>query len=138
MDPAIPSARSEPWRRSTKGETTARSKSPHPRVIGWGKGRRGGELCRERDGRQPEQDPQEKPKIGVQYKILVGLQSIKGQGKQEESSVPEDDKGQGKPGRALELLDDPPSGYQNRQAHDEPNEKSAYPHLKNNTAEAAV
>src|SRR5258708_4225899 len=130
-------ARSVPWRRSTKGETTARRKSPHPRVIGLGKGRRGGVLCRERDGRQPEQDPQEKPKIGVQYKILVGLQSIKGQGKQEESRVPEEDKGKGKRGRALELLHDPPSEYQNREAHDEPKDKSAYPHLKNNAAEAA-
>src|SRR5713226_5041709 len=113
-------ARSVPCRRSTKGETTARRKSAHPRAKRWKRLSGSGVLSRNSQSWQTEQDAKEKPKIGVQDKILVRLHSVKRHGKQEKSGVPEDDECQWKPGRTAQFLYDLPCREHDRYAHDKP------------------
>src|SRR5260370_10406665 len=101
-------ARSVPCRRSTKGETTARRKSGHPRAKRWKRLSGSGVLSRNSKSRQTKQDAQEKPKISVPSKIFIGLHSAKRHGKQEKSRGPEANECQRKPGRTAQFLHDLP------------------------------
>src|SRR5437762_1868982 len=134
--------RSVPWRRSTKGETTARRTSTRPRLL---KGllklsarRRGCKLRRDSKGGQAKQDAQEQPQIGVRYKILVGLHPGIGNGNQQNSRVPKNHEANGKPGRAPESLHDAPRREDDRKGHHQPKEEAADAHFHHERSESAL
>src|SRR5205809_3114993 len=95
-----PRERSVPWRRSTKGETTARGTSARPGLQNLSARRSGCKLRRESKGGQAKQDPQEQPKVGVHYEILVRLHPGIGNGNKKNTGVPENHEGDGEQGRS--------------------------------------
>src|SRR5260370_40958648 len=92
--------RSVPWRRSTKGETTARRKSTHPGLLKLRGRLDGSKLHGGGESRQAEQDAQEQPEIGGHHEILIRLDSGITNGGKKNSRVPQNHEAYGKPRRA--------------------------------------
>src|SRR5689334_24973925 len=100
--------RSVPWRRSTKGETTARRKSANPAARGFSCGSGVRELRRKSDRGKPEEQTEQQPEIRVQQEVLVAHQSSVCSRDEQEEGVPKNDESKREPGRAFQLLYDLP------------------------------
>jgi len=89
------------------------------------------ELRGERKPRQPVQNPNQNPEVGVDQEILVEGDAVVSHRKEYEKYKPEDHERDGKPGRATQLFDNFPGRNRDRDAHKDPKKQSNDAHFNN-------